>query len=218
MAFKKGDFIKIKDGILDVEESKYDLGGWQGHITAVTKEDGEVLYDVHWDSETMKRMPQGFIQKNVSEELSLSEYSIEEGDAVASKRTETLKESQAFADEFEDYNMLNDGSNEGTIIMQVLDTTKEEDDYIDNWLLYLNENVTFPLVCQVLNTLKGGPKVNTEVVVTGLFEEIQELYGIMAILQNGYQIPLSFLEVAEKATDNWIYLEAYGVWFLNVES
>ncbi len=217
MAFKKGDFIKIKDGIMDVEEGKYDLSGWQGHITMVEKDGGDVFYEVHWDSETMQRMPQGFIQKSITEELSLSEYSLEGDDVVAAKRTETLKESKAFAEEFEEINIFNDGSNEGTIIMQVLNTTNEEDDYIDNWLVYLTENMTFPFVCEVLHTLKGGPSIKSEVVITGFYEEIQELHGIMAILENGYQIPLSYLEIVDKATDNWIYLEAYGVWFLNQE-
>ena len=215
MAFKIGDFVKIKDGVLDAEEEKYDLGGWQGHITDISDEDDEVFYEILWDSATMKAMPQGFIQKSVSEGLSLSAYNVTEEDIVASKSTESFKKSEAFAEKFEDINLFNDGSHEGNIIMQVLDGTEKGMEAYDKWFDYLNENMTFPCAAEVTENDGGGPRVGEKVIINDFYEEVQDLYGIIANLKGGNQFPLCNLEAEEKASDNWIYLQAYVVWFAN---
>lgn len=215
MAFKVGDFVKIKAGVMDAEEEKYDLGGWQGHITDISDEDDEAFYEILWDSATMKAMPQGFIQKSVSEGLSLSAYNLSSEDFAASKPTESLKKSEAFAEKFEDINLFNDGSHEGNIIMQVIDGTEKGMEAFDKWFDYLNENITFPCAAEVIENERTNKKVGEEVVIKSLHDEVQDLYGILANLKDGGQFPLCNLEVVEKASDNWIYLQAYSIWFAN---
>lgn len=215
MAFKVGDFVKVKAGVMDAEEEKYDLGGWQGHITDISEEGDEVFYEILWDSATMKLMPDGFIQKSVSEGLSLSAYNVLEEDIVASKPTESLKKSEAFAEKFEDHNLFNDGSHEGTIIMQVLDGTEDAMEAYDKWSAYLSENMSFPCAAEVSENDGGGLRVGEKVVIKGFDDDVQDLYGIIANLKGGHQFPLCNLEAEEKASDNWIYLQAYSVWFAN---
>ena len=215
MAFKVGDFVKIKAGVMDAEEEKYDLGGWQGHITDISDEDDEVFYEILWDSATIKAMPQGFIQKSVSEGLSLSAYNLSSEDFVASKPTESLKKSEAFAEQFEDFNAFNDGSHEGNIIMQVIDGTEDADEALDKWFAYLGENVTLPCAAEVIENERSKMEIGQEVIIKGLNDKFDDDHGIMANLKEGGQFPLANLEALDKATDNWIYLQAYSVWFVN---
>lgn len=215
MAFKVGDFVKIKPGVMDAEEEKYDLGGWQGHITDISDEDDEVYYEILWDSATMQLMPQGFIQKSISEGLSLSAYNVLEEDIVASKATESFKKSEEFAEKFEDFNIFNDGSHEGSIIMQVLDGTEDAEEALDKWFDYLRENLTLPCAAEVIDNDNTNKKMGEEVIIKGLNDEFNDDYGIMANLKPNGQFPLCNLEAADKATDNWIYLQAYSVWFVN---
>ena len=134
---------------------------------------------------------------------------------MASKATESFKKSEEFAEKFEDFNIFNDGSHEGSIIMQVLDGTEDAEEALDKWFDYLRENLTLPCVAEVIDNDNTNKKMGEEVIIKGLNDEFNDDYGIMANLKPNGQFPLSGLEAADKATDNWIYLQAYSVWFVN---
>ncbi|MBL7816459.1 MAG: hypothetical protein JNL70_15680 [Saprospiraceae bacterium] len=103
--FKIGDFVKIKDGIMDADENKYHIGGWQGHIIGVQdkdNDDDENIYEIHWDSQTMRIMPTEYIETALEEGLSWSTYYAGESEVETTFATEELIISQEFADKLED--------------------------------------------------------------------------------------------------------------------
>ncbi len=103
--FKVGDFVKIKQGIMDADENKYDLSGWQGHIIDIQPKDSpddETIYEIHWDSQTLRDIPDEYIQTAFDEELSWSTYYAGENDFLPAEATESLEISEEFADKMED--------------------------------------------------------------------------------------------------------------------
>ena len=103
--FKVGDFVKIKDGIMDADENKYNLSGWQGHIIDIQAKDSpddETIYEIHWDSQTLRDIPDEYIQTAFDEELSWATYCAGETDIVAAVAPESLEISEEFAYKMED--------------------------------------------------------------------------------------------------------------------
>ena len=57
MKFKKGESIRVKQGISDPDYPSIDINGWQGRIVEFDgeDEDGE-LYIIAWDSISLRNM------------------------------------------------------------------------------------------------------------------------------------------------------------------
>lgn len=64
--FKKGDFVKVKDGIKDPDDDKITIGNWCGRITEIY-DDG--IADIKWDSITIRGMNIKNIRKYEKEHL-----------------------------------------------------------------------------------------------------------------------------------------------------
>ena len=111
MAFQVGDFVKIKNGVKDADENKYDLSGWKGHIIEIQEKDSpddETIYEIHWDSDTLRDIPNEFIQTAFDDELSWATYCAGENDLLPAVATEELLISQEFADKMEDSFLTDD--------------------------------------------------------------------------------------------------------------
>ena len=108
-------FVKIKDGIMDADENKYDLSGWQGHIIEIQPKDNpddETIYEIHWDSQTLRDIPDEYIQTAFDEELAWATYYAGETDIVAAEASESLEISEEFAYKMEDSFLTDDEGSE----------------------------------------------------------------------------------------------------------
>ena len=64
MAFKEGDIVKVKQGVIDPDFGG-DIGGWQGKISEV---DGDIVC-IDWDSITLSNCPDEYIQRSEEDGL-----------------------------------------------------------------------------------------------------------------------------------------------------
>ena len=71
--FKIGDYVKVKNGVLDPEEEKYELEDLQGKVidTFIDEDYGPVVL-IKWDSITLKNMPETFIIESIEENFEFS--------------------------------------------------------------------------------------------------------------------------------------------------
>ena len=46
---KKGDNVKVKQGILDPDLNQFDMSGWQGRIKDITSDNESNLIEIAWD-------------------------------------------------------------------------------------------------------------------------------------------------------------------------
>ncbi len=67
---KAGDIIRVKEGIKCPDSKDLDIGGWQGTVTEIAKdENNNVLIGIRWNSTTILNMPESFIIEGEEEGL-----------------------------------------------------------------------------------------------------------------------------------------------------
>lgn len=71
-----GDSVVIKPGVADPDMGD-DLGGWQGRVTWIGEdEDGELMVDIAWDSQTLRAIPPEVIRHCEREGLGWDEMTL----------------------------------------------------------------------------------------------------------------------------------------------
>ncbi len=61
---KIGDSIKVKKGMPCPDHEDLCIGGWQGRVSEITEDEkGNMLICIEWDSITLKKMPDSYIEQ-----------------------------------------------------------------------------------------------------------------------------------------------------------
>ena len=67
---KIGDAVKVKNDIECPDMKNICIGGWQGRISEIIKHpDGGITIGIKWDSKTLKKMPEKFIESSEKDGL-----------------------------------------------------------------------------------------------------------------------------------------------------
>lgn len=230
--FKIGDYVKVKKGILDPDEGKYNLEDWQGKIinTRIDEEYGPVVR-IKWDSITLRNMPENFIIKCIQESLEFSEMYLGADEVTQAEcRSNDNEDFNAVTEINEKYDYVelkagNTGDDEldkqELLIEEVLAgvNRKNESKVEERWEEYLENNLKFPFKVEVAyrdedtEEIENGDILNVKK-ISGTFD----LYGIVVETREGrykHEVPLCELEVIDKLSDNYIKVEAYNLWFSN---
>ncbi len=77
---KTGDSVLVKSGVTD-PDYEYDIGGWQGRVTHIDSDDGNIFLMIKWDSNTLEQF--GYVssdeqEKNISQILDRKDLSVSE--------------------------------------------------------------------------------------------------------------------------------------------
>jgi len=133
---KPGDSVKVKEGIMCPDQEDLCLGGWQGRVFEIEKdEDGSILIGIKWDSITLKNMPASFIDQSEEEGTDYATMYLapEEVEPAAARDTEEDVE-EALAEISKKYSWSWLGE-EGRRINEVLAGVEEKDggEAFDAW-------------------------------------------------------------------------------------
>lgn len=230
--FKIGDYVKVKKGILDSEEGKYNLEDWQGKIIKVfiDERDGAVVL-IKWDSITLKNMPETFVIESIQEDLEFSEMYLGVDEVTPAEcRSNDNEVDNAVKELKEKYDYVqpkagNTGDEEldkqEILIEEILHGVNRKNcsEVEERWEEYLENNLEFPFKVEVTyrdedtQEIENGDILNVKK-ISGTFD----LYGIVVETRKGrykYEVPLCELEVSDKLSDNYIKVEAYNLWFAN---
>src|SRR5215210_1931161 len=82
---KKGDSVKVKQGIVDPDLNQFDMSGWQGRITDIASNNESNLIEIAWDSITLKQLPKEFIENSIKDGYDYSIMSLEKEDIELTK-------------------------------------------------------------------------------------------------------------------------------------
>jgi hypothetical protein len=100
MAFRIGDSVKMKNGVMDAEHEKWDLSGWQGWVLVAPKRGKSDTYQVLWDSETFKNMPLDFIEQSNEDQDDWDVYYTVESELEAATPRDTKMAAERVAKEW----------------------------------------------------------------------------------------------------------------------
>lgn len=216
---KKGNSVRVKQGILDPDLEKYDMSGWQGRIIDMFKdeESGETICEIAWDSITLKAIPKAFIENSMEEGYDFHVMNLSPDDIELALERDTLADVEAVLEALETAYEWAEFGEQGARIQAVLESADEEEDLLDTWFDFLNENVKFPFKATFegdsSNVLKNGATVEV-VEIT----EIEEDYGILATIKTAdnesFLVPLCDLSVND-VTEKTQAADDYATWFVN---
>lgn len=219
MKFKKGESIKIKQGVCDPDYPNIDISGWQGRIVEFDgeDEDGE-LYIIAWDSISLKSMDSTVILDAIEEEIDYSLITLYANDFDIAAPRDKEKDVELALAELEEEFFWSDLGEQGERIRAVLKAAKSnsEKDRLKAWEFYLKSKLKFPMpliyVGESEGIFKEGAALNLQSI-----DSISDVMGIVgtAKLEKGTAtVPLCDLD-SETENEANTALYDYCIWFAN---
>lgn len=217
--FKINDIVQVKPGVKDPDNTKTDLGGWQGRVISVEKADDDpddTIIGIEWDSYTLKHMPAAYIQTSEEEGLDFTEMYLGADDLLPATQRGTEADRAATVEQLEHDYMWADLGAQGKRIKAVLDSSKKDNDLINIWFEHLEENVKLPLKAKYIGDSSHHLHQGAVVIIND-FEDADDLYGVIGsgtYQKRRIQLPLCDIEILEPDPTNQA-LDDYIVWFVN---
>ena len=216
MTFKKGDIVKVKQGVIDPDFGD-DIGGWQGKVSEV---DGDVV-GIDWDRITLFKCPDKYIQRCEEDGLDWEQIYLSIGDVesaiprITPANLTDIKETIQLKHQWDHL-----GESISKRIHEVLNNTNIADEYamMGAWEQYLSENLSFPFDAEITDEqdsvpLQRGDKTRIHSIIA-----TDDHYGIIMKLEQGkkgFDFPLCSIRVTDKSSNNYQIVDDYSVWFSN---
>jgi len=219
---KIGDSVKVKAGVLEPDTEKFEIGGWQGRIVEIdtlTTDEG-TLINIVWDKITLQQIPPDYIIQSEIEGLGWDSMVLFESDLEMAVSRDTVAEVKSMQEELSEKYYWSNLGEDGLRIAEVMAGTdrKDETSCFDTWKNHLNKCLIFPFKAEVMESEDNEEiKEGTTVEITGL-SKMDDRFGIMATIKtkdvdSGF--PLCDLDVTDKKSANYQFINDYTVWFAN---
>jgi hypothetical protein len=220
-AFKKGDPVKVKDGVACPDYEDMCIAGWQGRVMDVRKSDeGGPLLDIAWDSITLKAMRPAYIENSEEKGLDWAEMSLlaDEVEAVAARDSERDVQT-AHEDLKSQYGWFGLGK-EGRRIHAIIGGINPDDEMaiLAAWEAHLKKNLRFPFTAKVSEYQERSPLEEGDKVEVMQIEDVDDFVGLLVEVKCGERklvFPLCDLTVVGKKDPNCQPVTDYCVWYAN---
>ena len=231
--FKVGDWVKVKKGIVDPDNSDYCIENWKGKITQeFTAEADELVVLIKWDSLTLKKMSNDFIKECIQDGLEFSTMWLGIDDIECADPGDNKEDTYEIMQELNSlatYTLFikRDRNSkyydeQAQRIVKILDGVDIENGkkVTEKWAKYLNDNLEFPFKVEIIDLYKNTYGLDVGDVVN--VKKIEGVYGSYGIVVEArkwlwkYHLPLSDLEVCVKNSQNYTNVDDYNFWYENI--
>jgi len=219
---KIGDSVVVKQGVKEPDLEEFEMGGWQGRVTAVdTKSDKDrILITIGWDSITLVQIPSDYIVQSEVDGFDWSSMVLYDSDVEKSVARDTAKNVEKAKDKLEDKYYWASLGEEGVRISKILDGVNPHNEMksLQKWVDYLEKELTFPIQAIVVESEDNRLIKSGDIVLIKSLPHIVDMYGIIAdvrIDRKKYAFPLCDLEVIDKTHTNFQLIGDYRLWFGN---
>ena len=242
---KKGDFVKIKDGVKDSNFEKFAIAGWQGTVVDAYTFEGEKLVSIDWDIETIKKLPVEFIELSLEQHRLFSAMILKEEDVLPTQeiKKDNPRERENLISRLEDRYTSAGFDEQDQRIANILESrdisvTKE---LLEKYRAFLISNLEQPVFLTGIELFsweegfalgygskreyKQARKTNPSYKDNFSLLEILELEdyfeGDLFIKvkrksdKKVFEIPLSELEAVDENSKNYQLLNDFSVWIVN---
>jgi hypothetical protein len=212
-----GDSVKVRQGFKD-PDTQIDMGGWYGRVTQLFPEEDTAM--IAFDSQTLRQMPDHYIETCVADDCSWQAYGYDLADLIKVEPRDTPAEVKAVVDALEAKYIYSYLGEEGLEIRQILRSVDPDDelDHLVAWTDYLEENLRFPFEAVVDEWQERGPLRSGARVRVHAIEDADEHYGIIVKLRHGrkqYHFALCELAAADEQAPEYHLIDLYRTWFAN---
>jgi hypothetical protein len=216
-SFKVGSSIRVKEGIKD-PDSDLALSGWQGRILEIEKdESGHPQLLVAWDSQTLRSMPQSYLEQSELEGMDWQQFYLEIDDVEFAPIRDTRKDVNDAVAEITSWIGWYSFGEDGKRIQKVLSGAKSEWEAFEAWERYLEENLRFPFEAEVSEYQEKGRLRQGDRLKVVSITVVDDFYGIIVECRRDSRkvdFPLCDLTVKSNSK-NMQLVSDYAVWFAN---
>ncbi len=213
-----GDSVIVKSGVTD-PDTDLDISSWQGRVAAIYTE-ATTQVEIHWDSITLKNMPESVIAFCEEHGLDWAVMGLEADEVARARARDTEADVVRIKAELEhQFGWSGLGGDQGRRIQQVVNSAASyrEWDVFKAWHKYLETNLEFPFQARVAEAQHGPVRQGETVKVLDL-SMLDESYGTIVTVKTKhgrYELPLCDLDVTDAAFTNRDLVDDYSVWFAN---
>jgi hypothetical protein len=239
---KKGESVKVKQGILDPDLNQFDMSGWQGRITDITSDNKSTSVEITWDSITLKQLPKEFIENSIEEGYDYSTIFLGKDDIELTKPRDKESDVEKQKKEIEkNYQHISFDEQEKRIaIIFSTDDLSVTEENQKVFLDYLQRNIEKGIILTGMEDfpweekyLFGGwskkeyeelkktqPSYTDQFKLIELLEDIEEMYGVLAKVRRvtdrkQFILPLWHLEGIDKHSKAYELISDYSYWMTN---
>ncbi len=219
--FKKGDSVRVKEGVACPDREGLCIAGWQGRVVDLDEtEEGEPLIGIAWDSLTLKAIPIEYVEESEREGFDWGETYLSPQELKPATPRDSESEAKHLRDTLEGtYYWLGSGE-QGRRIFDVIAGVAPDDewDLLMAWGGHLRKVLTFPFAARVSEYYERGPlRQGNRVQIQGITLLDRELGIIVDVKRGGdlYPFPLCDLTVVGKKSPNYLPVKDYCIWFAN---
>jgi hypothetical protein len=215
--FEVGDSVKVKEGVND-PDSNVDISGWQGRILGIGEgENGQPLILVAWDSHTLKRMPQSYLEQSETEGLDWQQFYLEVDDIQHAQSRDTQGDVDEVVDEIASRVHWYSLGEAGKRIQEVLTGVEDDWEAFKAWESHLEQNLRFPFEAVVSEYQERGRLRQGDRIRVLEISVLDDLYGVIVSGKRGSEsidFPLCDLAVVGQGVNDQIVSD-YALWFAN---
>ena len=215
--FEVGDSVKVKEGVND-PDSNVDISGWQGRILRIGEdENGQPWILVAWDSHTLKRMPQSYLEQSETEGLDWQQFYLEVDDIQHARSRDTQRDVDEVVDEIASRVYWHSLGEAGKRIREVLTGVEDDWEAFKVWERHLEQNLRFPFEAVVSEYQERGRLRQGDRIQVLKISALDDLYGVIVSGKRGSEsidFPLCDLAVVGQSVNEQIVSD-YALWFAN---
>ncbi len=166
-------------------------------------------------------MPVAMIEQCEERGLDWAEMALFANEVEPAKPRDTERDVAKIKDQLSNQHGWAALGEEGKRIQKVLAGVDAGDEMqaLGAWEEHLDENLRFPFEAVVAEFQERGPlRTGDKVIVTGIADATDEMYGIIVDVKEGRRklaFPLCDLEATDKKSANYQLVKDYAIWFAN---
>lgn len=217
-AFKVGDVVAVKPGVLDVDMGG-DIGGWQGRILHI--DPAEQTVGLQWDSITLQTMPASLIEHCEAEGLEWAEMGLGLDEIVPARARDTPRAVASLKAALSaQYRWFFLGDEQGRRVHDVVNSATGPGEWAAfmAWHTHLAARLVFPFTAEVSEPPPGPVRLGARVTVLDIADLVDPYGTIVSVRHRGgtYVVPLCDLKaVGLTRGETRQIVQDYAVWFAN---
>jgi hypothetical protein len=216
--FLVGDSVMVKSGVTDPDTGG-NLSGWQGRVAAIYT-DTTTQVEIHWDSITLKNMPESVIAHCEEQGLDWSTMGLQADEVARTAARDTEADVARVKILLEgQFGWLSLGGEQGKRIQHIVNSavSHREMDVFKAWHKYLETHLQFPFQARISEPQHGPIRQGDGSKVLDV-SMLDDNYGTIVTVKHKhgmYELPLCDLEVTDRSSPNHDLVDDYSVWFAN---
>ncbi len=213
--FPIGSSVRIKQEYVNIFRG-IDMHNWEGRVIEAFYGDDEddIVYTVEFDSITMQQMPNDYVNRLVSTHNDFQEEDVPEEYLEAAKPRDTKQQAIAtYRIRYHEFTWNHLNKKQAERMQKIMTQHPEKSDY-ENWQIYLNKELKFPVPVHTAGRLSNPRGLQAEIVEIG---EVSVDYGLyVKIVSPDFEGPMDYplldLHGRQRSGKNRQALIDYQMW------